>query len=45
MKLTLLGFDEKGVLQEVLQDGLDVVDVFLPGLGKDEDVQVSKEIN
>lgn len=37
MKFTFLCLDKQRVLQEVLEDGLDVKDVDLTGMGKDED--------
>jgi len=44
LELALLGLHEEGVLKEVLQDGLDVVNVmFLLGLGEDQYIiQVNK---
>ena len=38
MELTLLGLNKQGVLKEGPEHRLDVVDMFLPGLGKDTDV-------
>lgn len=45
VKLTLLSLNDERVLQEMLQDGIDVVDMFLVGLGEDKYViQVDKPI-
>ena len=44
MELTLLSFNKQGVLKEALEDGLDMVNVFISGLGEDENViQVDKD--
>jgi len=41
----LLGLNEDRVLKKAVQDGLDVMNVFLPGLGEDKDiVQVEKKV-
>jgi len=43
VKLTIFGLDEEGLLKEVLKNGLDMVDVFPPGLGINKDiVQINK---